>query len=78
MISPLLGAKTWQLRAALTTIYRREAKAPAQLASPQRLTVDFALSGLPASPRAEGSTKGYFSGKKIKPAAHWRGRVARP
>jgi len=48
------------------------------LAGRQRLTVDFDLSGLPASPRAEGSTKGYFSGKKIKQAANWRGRVARP
>jgi hypothetical protein len=78
MSTPVLGAKSWQLRAALTTIYRREAKAPAQLAGLQRLTVDFDFSGLPASPRAEGSTKGYFSGKKTKLAANGRGRAVRP
>jgi hypothetical protein len=72
------GENVAQLRAALTTISRREAKAPAQLAGLQRLTVDFDLSGLPASPRAEGSTKGYFSGKKTKLAANWRGRAVRP
>ena len=72
------GENVAQLRAALTTIYRRAAKAPAQLAGLQRLTVDFDLSGLPASPRAEGSTKGYFSGKKTKLAANWRGRAVRP
>jgi hypothetical protein len=72
------GENVEQLRAALTTIYRREAKALRHLASPQGLTVDFDLSGLPASPRAEGSTKGYFSGKKIKLAANWPGRVVQP
>jgi hypothetical protein len=64
-----------QLRGAITKIYRGEAQAVRQLSGPQRLTVDFDLSGLPASPRAEGSTKGYFSGKKTKPDGNWLGRV---
>jgi hypothetical protein len=55
-----------QLRMALTQIYRREAKAMEHLARSQGVTVDFDLSGLPASRRADGSTKGYFSGKKTK------------
>jgi len=67
-----------QLRAAITKIYRREAKALGQLAGPQALMVDCDLSGLPASPRAEGSTKGYFSGKKTKLAANWPGPVVPP
>jgi hypothetical protein len=54
------------LRMALTQIYRREAKAMEHLARSQGVTVDFDLSGLPASRRADGSTKGYFSGKKTK------------
>jgi hypothetical protein len=69
------GEHVAQLRAALTTTYRREAQALRHLASPQGLTGDLDLSGLPASPWAEGSTKGYFSGKKIKLAANWLGRV---
>jgi hypothetical protein len=70
--------RRWPRRAALATIYRREAQALRHLAGPQGLTVDFDLSGLPASPRAEGSTKGYFSGKKTKPVANWPGRVVPP
>ncbi len=34
------------------------------------LLLDFDLSGLPCSPRAEASQKGYFSGKKTRPAAN--------
>jgi hypothetical protein len=36
------------------------------------LLLDFDLSGLPCSPRAEASQKGYFSGKKTSPDASWR------
>lgn len=34
------------------------------------LLLDFDLSGLPCSPRAEASQKGYFSGEKTRPAAN--------
>lgn len=37
------------------------------------LTLDGDLTGLPASRRADGSTKGYFPGKKIAMADNWRG-----
>lgn len=37
------------------------------------LTLDGDLTGLPASRRAEGSTKGYFPGKKIAMGGNWRG-----
>jgi len=35
------------------------------------LWLDFDLSGLPCSKRAEASQKGYFSGKKTPPAGNW-------
>ena len=35
------------------------------------LTIDFDLSGLPCGKQAEGSTKGYFSGKKTDMDANW-------
>jgi hypothetical protein len=34
------------------------------------LLLDFDLSGLPCSPRAEASQKGYFSGEKTRPDAN--------
>jgi len=37
------------------------------------LTLDGDLTGLPASRRADGSTKGYFPGKKIAMAGNWLG-----
>ena len=37
------------------------------------LWLDFDLSGLPCSPRAQASQKGYFSGKKTSPDANWHG-----
>lgn len=39
------------------------------------LWLDFDLSGLPCSPRAQESQKGYFSGKKTPPGGNWRGSV---
>lgn len=39
------------------------------------LWLDFDLSGLPCSPRAQESQKGYFSGKKTPPVGNWRGSV---
>jgi hypothetical protein len=39
------------------------------------LWLDFDLSGLPCSPRAEASQKGYFSDKKTSQAGNWRASV---
>ena len=39
------------------------------------LWLDFDLSGLPCSPRAEASQKGYFSDKKTSRAGNWRASV---
>jgi hypothetical protein len=57
-----------QLRAAVTAIWRQHSQT---LNHDRRgfLWLDFDLSGLPCSPRAEASTKGYFSGKKTPPDA---------
>jgi hypothetical protein len=40
------------------------------------LLLDFDLSGLPCSPKAEASQKGYFSGKKTSLDASWLGSAA--
>ncbi len=46
------------------------------------LWLDGDLTGLPASRRAEGSAKGYFSGEKTASDGNWRvcasGRIERP
>ena len=52
-----------QLRAATTTIWR-SFSCTQQHDWRGFLLLDFDLSGLPCSPRAEASQKGYFSGKK--------------
>jgi len=59
-----------QLRTAVTTIWREHSQT---LKHDWRgfLWLDFDLSGLPCSPRAEASTKGYFSGKKTRLDASW-------
>ncbi|MCP4207478.1 MAG: hypothetical protein GY767_10580 [Shimia sp.] len=58
-----------QLRVAVTTIWRSHSQT---LKHDWRgfLWLDFDLTGLPCSPRAEASTKGYFSGKKTPPDAN--------
>lgn len=54
-----------QLRQAVNTIYLREGRAlQHDYISRGLLILDVDLTGLPASKRAEGSRKGYFSGKK--------------
>lgn len=54
-----------QLRAAINSIYVREGEAVHHQDQHQDLLIlDVDLTGLPASKHAEGSTKGYFSGKK--------------
>ena len=54
-----------QLRQAVNTIYLREGRAVQHDYTKQGLLIlDVDLTGLPASKHAEGSRKGYFSGKK--------------
>jgi hypothetical protein len=54
-----------QLRQAVNTIYLREGRAVQYDYTKQGLLIlDVDLTGLPASKHAEGSRKGYFSGKK--------------
>jgi hypothetical protein len=54
-----------QLRQAVNTIYLREGRAVQHDVNKQGLLIlDVDLTGLPASKHAEGSCKGYFSGKK--------------
>lgn len=57
-----------QLRTAMTTIWR-SISLTRQHDWRGFLLLDFDLSGLPCSPRAEASQKGYFSGKKTSPDA---------
>jgi hypothetical protein len=61
-----------QLRAAVTAIWRQ---CSYTLGHDWRgfLWLDFDLSGLPCGKQAEGSRKGYFSGKKTSPDVSWRG-----
>lgn len=57
-----------ELRTATTTIWRSIGHTH-QHDWRAFLLLDFDLSGLPCSPRAEASQKGYFSGKKTSPDA---------
>ena len=57
-----------QLRTATTAIWRSMSQTR-QHDWRGFLLLDFDLSGLPCSPRAEASQKGYFSGKKTSPDA---------
>jgi len=58
-----------QLRTETTAIWRTISRAR-QHDWRAFLLLDFDLSGLPCSPRAEASQKGYFSGKKTYPDAN--------
>ena len=53
-----------QLRAGVEAIYRWIGQAPRHGETLTPLVMDIDLTGLPAGPHAEGSTKGYFSGKR--------------
>jgi hypothetical protein len=53
-----------QLRAGVEAIYRWIGQAPHHRWSAEPLTLDIDLTGLPAGRQAEGSTTGYFSGKR--------------
>lgn len=67
-----------QLRSALSTIYLREGRALWHNAAREGpLLVDLDLTGLLASKQAEGSTKGYFCGKKGATDDNWPVSVRR-
>jgi hypothetical protein len=55
-----------QLRLAFETITQQQGHAPAHDFRKGWLWLDDDLTGLPASRRAQGSTKGYFAGEKTK------------
>ncbi len=55
-----------QLRFAFETITQQHGRAPAHDFRKGWLWLDDDLTGLPASRRAQGSTKGYFAGEKTK------------
>jgi hypothetical protein len=63
-----------QLRQSTTTIWRRYSQMQKHDWRGY-LWLDFDLSGLPCSPRAQASQKGYFSAKKTSPDANWLGSV---
>lgn len=61
-----------QLRAATSRIYLREGQALRHDSAREGLLIlDIDLTALPASQHAEGSTKGYFSGKKGGTGGNW-------
>jgi hypothetical protein len=62
-----------QLREAFNTITRQHAASCQHDFRTGPLVIDGDLTGLPASPQAEGSTKGFFSGKKIELVARCHG-----
>jgi len=61
-----------QLRQAFNTITRQHSASGRHDFGREPLVIDGDLTGLPASPRAVGSTKGYFTGKKTRPAGKCR------
>jgi hypothetical protein len=65
-----------QLRQAVNVIYLREGRAVQHDATRQGLLIlDVDLKGLPASKQAQGSRKGYFSGKKGGVDDNWPASV---
>jgi hypothetical protein len=63
-----------QLRSATTQIWHSQSRA-VQHDWRGYLWLDYDLSGLPCSERAEASQKGYFSGKKTPLDGNWRGSM---
>jgi len=62
-----------QLRAGVDMVYQWIGQAPHHAWSTEPLTIDIDLTGLPAGRQAEGSTTGYFSGKRGPEAARYAG-----
>jgi hypothetical protein len=62
-----------QLRQAFNTITQQYSASCQHDFRSGPLVIDGDLTGLPASPRAAGSTKGFFTGKKTRPAANCHG-----
>lgn len=60
-----------QLHAGVEAVYRWIGQAPCHPWSVAPLLIDIDLTGLPAGRQAEGSTKGYFSGKRGLVAARY-------
>jgi hypothetical protein len=60
-----------QLRAGVEAMYRWIGQAPQHNWADVDLLIDIDLTGLPAGRQAEGSTKGYFSGKKGHAAGNY-------
>jgi hypothetical protein len=63
------GEQVDQMRAGIEATYRWVGRAPQHNWQITPLTIDIDLTGLPAGREAEGSTKGYFSGKRGRAAA---------
>jgi hypothetical protein len=66
-----------QLREGVSSLYRWLGQAPQHDWAHSDLLLDIDLTGLPAGRQAEGSTKGYFSGKKGPEADNFAG-LGRP
>lgn len=62
-----------QLREGVAAIYRWIGQAPQHQGATADLVADIDVTGLPAGRQAQGSTKGYFSGKKGPPAGNCAG-----
>lgn len=77
VLDALTPSAVAQLRTAVEQIYRREGQALHQLFAHDPLCLDIDLTGLPAGRRAEGSTKGYFSGEKTAGGANSPGSAPR-
>lgn len=71
LLDSFTDAQVEQLRGATHLIYLREGQGPRHDFAQGLLTLDCDLSGLPASPHAQGSEKGFFSGKKTARGGNW-------
>jgi len=60
-----------QLRQGVESIYRWIGQAPHHQGAAAELLIDVDLTGLPAGRKAEGSSQGYFSGKKGRAAGSY-------
>jgi len=67
------GEQVSQLRQGVAAIYRWIGTAPHHQWCIRPLIVDIDLTGLPAGRQAEGSTKGYFSGKRGRAVGKYAG-----
>lgn len=73
MLAALGQEEVLELRRAVTSIYHRIGYAHRHALGAEMFWLDLDLSFLPAGRRAEGSQKGYSSGKKTGEGANWFG-----